>query len=349
MVREVALDRKEKQGNSFLELHPNLSRNDPRIQMVSAPQIFKEPPIYFLEQGRRYLSDEEIRYCSRFDRNLGLLSVQGQLLLLHSKVSVAGCGAEGSTIAKRLVQSGVGNLVLADNDVFELSNVNRQEGAGEKTLGLNKAKATANMVKDVNPEINLKILTSGIGEDTIKFLEGSDLIVEEIDYKAPLVVLMVHDFARENRIPTITSISVGFGFRVYYVDYLRKRGMDFREFIGFSDSTGLEEIRERIEEINILKFCPRLPQYISEAVLVAVARGESAPVVTEGVNMGAGYINFLVKEILLGSPEQPRTLPYIYCFDAQTGDFGLVDARTPDGQVSEKIVSFSRKKGKPHA
>lgn len=326
MTRERELVNQNKPEYSFFESHPKLSRQDVRLTRVSHPEIFQLPPIYFLEQAGEFLNQEELEYCNRFSRNLGFLSIQEQLLLLHSTIAIAGCGAEGSTIAKRLVQSGIGTLILADNDVFEVTNVNRQEGAGEKTVGLNKAIVAGEIACDLNPNINLHILKEGINDVTIRNLVNADLIVEEVDYKEPLIVLAVHDFAREHKIPTITSISVGFGFRIYYVNYRNSKTMGFREFIGFSNSASMEEIRHRVEEINIFKFCPRIPSYIPQQVLKSVAIGGAAPVITEGVNLGAAYTSYLIKDVLLGNDHQPKELPWIYCFDAKTSEFGLVNA-----------------------
>jgi adenylyltransferase/sulfurtransferase len=64
----------------------------------------------------------------RYNRNIIIDSIglSGQERLLKSKVLIAGAGGLGSTVIPTLVSSGIGKIGIIDNDVIELSNLNRQ-------------------------------------------------------------------------------------------------------------------------------------------------------------------------------------------------------------------------------
>jgi tRNA A37 threonylcarbamoyladenosine dehydratase len=68
-------------------------------------------------------------------------------------VEVAGLGGLGGTLALLLARVGVGRLLLADGDVFVPSNLNRQFLATGRSLGLNKARAAADDLQDINPAL----------------------------------------------------------------------------------------------------------------------------------------------------------------------------------------------------
>ena len=58
--------------------------------------------------------------------------------LQQSTVAVFGCGGVGSYVAEGLVRSGIGNIVLIDSDVVDITNINRQLIADTSTIGISK-------------------------------------------------------------------------------------------------------------------------------------------------------------------------------------------------------------------
>jgi len=76
----------------------------------------------------------------RFDRQVRFapLGAHGQSRLERARVLLVGCGALGGSLAQTLVRCGVGQLVLADRDVVELSNLPRQVLFEERQIGLVK-------------------------------------------------------------------------------------------------------------------------------------------------------------------------------------------------------------------
>ena len=73
--------------------------------------------------------------------------------LAKRKVAIIGCGAIGAAVARLLVQSGVGSFILVDHDLLSSPNISRH-ALGLEYLGVNKATATAAMLKKSFPHIN---------------------------------------------------------------------------------------------------------------------------------------------------------------------------------------------------
>ena len=112
-----------------------------------------------------------------FERN-----VPGTTEVLAQKcVAVAGCGGLGSNAAVSLVRAGVGKLVLADFDLVECSNLNRQHyflpDVGEK-----KTEALEGHLKKINPEVRI-VLYSGMlsPQNVCEILGEADLLIEAFD------------------------------------------------------------------------------------------------------------------------------------------------------------------------
>ncbi len=83
-------------------------------------------------------------------------------------VGIAGAGGLGSVVAENLARAGVGKLVIADFDLIEPSNLNRQQYSISQ-LGMVKVKALSQNIKEFNPftsivTINEKVTESNCGE-----------------------------------------------------------------------------------------------------------------------------------------------------------------------------------------
>ena len=92
---------------------------------------------------------------ARYERNLPALSEAECLALGQKRVLVVGCGGLGGHIIDQLARIGVGAIRAVDGDVFESSNLNRQLLSAVPLLGVSKAKAAAEHIARVNPEITV--------------------------------------------------------------------------------------------------------------------------------------------------------------------------------------------------
>ena len=73
---------------------------------------------------------------NEFSRSQILLGTRSMERLRNSRVAVFGLGGVGSFAAEALVRTGVGHLLLIDNDTVSLTNLNRQILADHSTLSL---------------------------------------------------------------------------------------------------------------------------------------------------------------------------------------------------------------------
>ena len=86
-------------------------------------------------------------YRERVCANLGIITEVEQERLRRACVGVAGCGGIGGRAAADLAYWGVGHIKLADFDVFDASNANRQLYAARSTVGKAKIQVVANNIK----------------------------------------------------------------------------------------------------------------------------------------------------------------------------------------------------------
>ena len=112
-----------------------------------------------------------------FERN-----VPGTLEILQkSAVGIAGCGGLGSNAAVSLVRAGIGKLILADHDVVEESNLNRQYYF-QPDIGKKKVEALTYHLKAINPEIKLETIDNQISaSDVSQIFKDADILIEAFD------------------------------------------------------------------------------------------------------------------------------------------------------------------------
>nr|NQU92014.1 sulfur carrier protein ThiS adenylyltransferase ThiF [Bacteroidota bacterium] len=102
-------------------------------------------------------------------------------LLKTKTVGIAGCGGLGSNSAVALARVGVGKLIIADFDLVDASNLNRQYYFHEQ-IGQQKVFALADNLYFVNPSVQVEPHDVKLGPDEILLLfRNCDLIIEAFD------------------------------------------------------------------------------------------------------------------------------------------------------------------------
>lgn len=87
----------------------------------------------------------------------------------------------GSVIAEAAVRLGFSQFILADGDEVELSNLNRQS-FNLSHLGKNKAIALSSLLKNINPEINVEVISRFIEvKDVEALVKESDFVINTVD------------------------------------------------------------------------------------------------------------------------------------------------------------------------
>ena len=130
--------------------------------------------------------------------------------LLSKNVLVVGLGGVGGICAEMIARAGVGKMTIVDADTVDLSNTNRQIPALHSTAGKLKAEVMAERIKDINPDIDLTVLTIYIKEEeTIQILESQnfDYAVDCIDTLSPKVYFI--KACMDRKIPIVSSLGAG--------------------------------------------------------------------------------------------------------------------------------------------
>lgn len=119
---------------------------------------------------------------SRYQRSIGTFGMEGQAKLLRSRAAVIGCGGLGGWIIEILARAGVGEIVLADGDVFSENNLNRQLYSCESNIGFSKAQAAANRITHVNGAVVPMPVNSYLDEENAAdILKGCAVAIDALD------------------------------------------------------------------------------------------------------------------------------------------------------------------------
>jgi molybdopterin-synthase adenylyltransferase len=97
----------------------------------------------------------------RYSRHILLneVGVDGQEKLLASRALVIGAGGLGSPVALYLGTAGVGQITLVDNDVVDMTNLQRQIAHDLSRVGINKAQSASLSIAAINPEVQVTCIT----------------------------------------------------------------------------------------------------------------------------------------------------------------------------------------------
>lgn len=115
--------------------------------------------------------------------------------LKQAHVLVVGLGGVGAYAAEQLCRAGIGKMTIVDGDVVETTNRNRQLPALISNNGNPKAEILANRFRDINPEIEIKVINDYISEtEIVELLKNHvfDYVVDAIDTLGPKVSLVYH-------------------------------------------------------------------------------------------------------------------------------------------------------------
>ena len=118
----------------------------------------------------------------RYSRNIPALTRAECEILKQKRILVVGCGGLGGHIIDQLARIGVGFLRVVDGDVFEASNLNRQLLSSVPLLGISKAKAAADHIARVNPDVTVDTAETFLTENNaLELLEGCDIVMDALD------------------------------------------------------------------------------------------------------------------------------------------------------------------------
>ncbi len=120
----------------------------------------------------------------RYARHLILDEVgeEGQARLLSSRVLVVGAGGLGAPLLLYLAAAGIGTLGVIDDDVVELSNLQRQVIHTTERIGLSKVESAATMLAAINPDVRVIPIWARLAADNAaSIIAGYDLVADGSD------------------------------------------------------------------------------------------------------------------------------------------------------------------------
>lgn len=116
-----------------------------------------------------------------FLRQEGLLGEGSYEKLKNSSVIIFGVGGVGSYACEALARAGVGNITVVDNDVVDITNINRQLIALNSTIGMDKVCVAKSRIEDINPLCRVVAIKEFYDENSSIDLMEYDYIIDAID------------------------------------------------------------------------------------------------------------------------------------------------------------------------
>ena len=156
----------------------------------------------------RKLTDEQ---RERYSRHILVpeIGLEGQMKLLDAKVLLLGAGGLGAPTALYLAAAGVGTIGIVDDDVVDLSNLQRQVIHTTDTIDTPKVDSAERAIHDLNPGIDVvKYQTRLDASNIMEIIEGYDIIVDGVD-NFPTRYLL-NDASVRLKIPVVSASILGF-------------------------------------------------------------------------------------------------------------------------------------------
>lgn len=152
--------------------------------------------------------EQELRYSRQM--MYSPIGLDGQELLSQARVAIIGCGALGSASAELLVRAGIGTIHLADRDVVELSNLQRQQLYAEADALEMKPKviAAAERLRAIRSDVQLLTYMEHVDAELMDMIAAQcDIVVDATDNFETRYI--INDAAYKHGIPWVYGACVG--------------------------------------------------------------------------------------------------------------------------------------------
>lgn len=248
------------------------------------------------------LASEAYDYSIVTSRNLGVFTPSQQEIIRNTKIALAGTGGNAD-ILFTLVQLGFRDFRIADPEIFEASNLNRQLGAYVDNLGFNKAHAVAIELRRIAPDAQIEVLTQGVTlENASSFVEGFDIVIDGIDIEVMHERQALFDKARTRGIPVFTSPAIAFGAGLGIFDPVHSPS--FEDFFGPVPEKCSKEWDEYILNYG-LSFIASRPHGIDMQLSKERRRLGKSPAISIGCRVRASIMTTAIIGWLFYSDEIP--------------------------------------------
>ena len=146
---------------------------------------------------------------NQFARTELLIGKEALKRLLNSHILLFGLGGVGGYVAEALARCGIGSIDIVDNDVVDITNLNRQIISLHSNIGMNKVDVAEKRLKDINPDIKIKKYKMFYMPDKAdEFDFGQyDYVIDAIDTVS--AKLSIIESAKKSNVPVISSMGTG--------------------------------------------------------------------------------------------------------------------------------------------
>lgn len=144
-----------------------------------------------------------------FERTERLIGKAGLEILSQSHIAVIGIGGVGSFAAEAVVRAGVGAVTLVDGECVDVTNINRQIHATQRTVGMPKVDVMRERLVSINPACRIQALRMRYPSQTADALDlmQFDYVLDCIDSVSDKEALIVDCINAQVRI--ISSMGAG--------------------------------------------------------------------------------------------------------------------------------------------
>jgi molybdopterin/thiamine biosynthesis adenylyltransferase/rhodanese-related sulfurtransferase len=162
---------------------------------------------YAVDVPRTFTPEQRQRYSRHF--LLPEVGVEGQQKLLDAKVLLLGAGGLGSPTALYLAAAGVGTLGIVDDDVVDVSNLQRQVIHTTDRVGTPKVDSAEKAIHDLNPDVNVRKYETRLdASNIVDIIKDYDIVVDGVD-NFPTRYLL-NDASVRLKIPVVSAAILGF-------------------------------------------------------------------------------------------------------------------------------------------
>ena len=174
------------------------------------------------------ISDKEFK---KFSKQIALkkIGINGQRKIFEAKILIIGVGGLGCPLLIYLINSGVRNIGIVDDDKIELSNLNRQILYNSKDIGKFKIDKAYKFIKKTNNNIKVSKFKERINKKNIKrILSKFDIICDGTDNFQTRY--LINDFCLANKKILISAAISKYSGHIFNFNFKRK-GPCFRCFM----------------------------------------------------------------------------------------------------------------------
>jgi molybdopterin/thiamine biosynthesis adenylyltransferase/rhodanese-related sulfurtransferase len=162
---------------------------------------------YAVDVPRTFTPEQRQRYSRHF--LLPEVGVEGQQKLLDAKVLLLGAGGLGSPTALYLAAAGVGTLGIVDDDVVDVSNLQRQVIHTTSRVGEPKVDSAEKAINDLNPDVVVRKYQMRLdASNIVDIIKEYDIVVDGVD-NFPTRYLL-NDASVRLKIPVVSAAILGF-------------------------------------------------------------------------------------------------------------------------------------------